>query len=57
MMPRIQAWELLNNLDYSRKLSMSELYDLLVEAGYTEDQAQCAANKRGWDRLSLGMTM
>lgn len=56
-MPRVQAWERLNNPDYAGRLNMSEFYDLIIAAGYSEEVAQEAANKRGWDRLEKGMEM
>lgn len=56
-MKKTQAWERLNNPEYSGRLTMSQLYDLLLEAGYSEEVAQDAANKRGWDRLEAGVQM
>lgn len=56
-MPKIQAWERLNNPEYSSKLSMEAFYELLLEAGYSEEAAQKAANERGWSRLDAGVTM
>jgi hypothetical protein len=56
-MPKVQAWERLNNPEYSGKLTMGEFYDLLLKAGYSEEVAQRAASKRGWDRLEAGVQM
>lgn len=56
-MPKVQAWERLNNPEYSGRLSMSEFYDLLIEAGYSPEIAQKAANQRGWDRLDAGIEL
>lgn len=56
-MPRIQAWERLNDREYSGRLNMSQFYDLLIEAGYKPEVAQKAANKRGMDRLDAGLEM
>lgn len=56
-MPRVQAWERLQDREYSGRLSMAAFYDLLVEAGYSEQTAQKAANQRGWERLQAGVTM
>ena len=36
---------------------MEQFYDLLIEAGYSEEAAQKAASQRGWDRLNAGVTM
>lgn len=57
VMPKVQAWERLNNPEYSGRLTMTEFYDLLIAAGYNEDAAQRAANKRGWDRLQAGVSL
>ncbi len=56
-MPRVQAWERLNDPSYCGRLTMLEFHDLLLRAGYSEDAAQRAANKRGWDRLQAGVMM
>lgn len=56
-MRRTQAWEQLNNPEYSGRLSMGEFYDLLVRAGYSKMVARKAANKRGYDRLEAGVTI
>ena len=56
-MPRVQAWEKLNNPEYTGRLTMSDFYNLLIEAGYSDEVAQKAASKRGWDRLEAGVEM
>lgn len=56
-MPKVQAWELLNDPHYSGHLSMGELHDLLLRAGYSEEVAHETASKRGWDRLDAGVKM
>lgn len=56
-MPKVQAWELLNDKEYSGRLNMSQFYKLLLQAGYDNESAQKAANKRGWIRLSAGMNL
>lgn len=56
-MKKVQAWERLNDYEYSGQLKMGEFYDLLIEAGYSPEAAQRAANKRGWARLDAGLTM
>ena len=56
-LPKVQAWERLNNPEYSGQLTMGQFHALLLEAGYPEDVAQEAANKRGWDRLNAGVKM
>lgn len=55
--PKTQAWELLNDPEYSGGLNMEEFHDLLIRAGYTEDMAQRAASERGWQRLKAGVVM
>ncbi len=57
VMPKVQAWERLNDPGYCGRLTMGEFHALLLEAGYSEDVAQRAASKRGWDRLEAGVTM
>lgn len=52
-----QAWELLNNPEHCGRLSMGELYDLMLRAGYSEDIAQEAAAQRGRDRLDARVKM
>ena len=56
-MLRVQAWELLNNPDYSGRLTMDEFHRLLLRAGWNRVAAQKAANQRGWERLSAGEVM
>ncbi len=56
-MPKIQAWERLQDHEYSGRLTMVQFYELLLEAGYSTEAAQAAANKRGWDRLQAGVVM
>lgn len=56
-MPKVQAWERLNNPEYAGRLSMGEFHSLLLAAGYSEEAAQRAACKRGWDRLEAGVTL
>ncbi len=56
-MPKVQAWEKLNNPEYCGRLTMGEFHTLLIEAGYNEEVAQKAANQRGWERLNAGVVM
>lgn len=56
-MPKVQAWERLNDPEYSGRLTMLEFYELLIKAGYTEEVAQRAASQRGWERLQAGVMM
>ena len=56
-MHRTQAWELLQDSDYSSRLTMDGFHRLLRQAGYTEAVAHKAAMQRGWDRLSAGEVM
>ena len=56
-MSRVQAWEQLNDREYAGQMSMSDFYDLLLRAGYNEQTARKAANKRGWQRLQAGVKM
>lgn len=55
--PKVQAWERLNDPDFCGNLTMDQLYELFVEAGYSEGVAQEAARQRGWDRLCAGIAM
>lgn len=55
-MRRVQAWERLNDHNYSSGLSMEGLYALLIEAGYRPEVAERAACRRGWERLDVGVT-
>lgn len=56
-MPKVQAWERLNDYNYSGQLTMGEFEDLLLKAGYHPDVAHRAALKRGWDRLEAGLSV
>ena len=56
-MGRVQAWEKLNDHEYSGQLTMEQFHNLLVKAGYSEEVAHKAASQRGWDRLSAGVTI
>jgi hypothetical protein len=56
-MPRVQAWERLNDSEYCGRLTMVQFRDLLLEAGYSQEAVRKAANQRGWDRLCAGVTM
>ena len=56
-MSRVQALERLDNREYSGSLNTAEFYELLRTAGYSDDVAQKAASRRGWERLSAGVTM
>lgn len=56
-LPKVRAWERLHDPERSGKLSFEQLFDLAIAAGYTEEQAQEAANQRGWERLAAGVTM
>ena len=51
-MTKIQAWEQLNNPEYSSKLGMVDFHNLLLKAGIDAKTAKKAANERGWQRLS-----
>lgn len=57
VMPKIQAWERLNNPEYSSHLNTEQLYELILRAGYTEEVATKAANKRAHERLDAGMVL
>ena len=56
-MPKVQAWERLNDPHYCGSLTMVEFHNLLLDAGYSKEVAQKAANQRGWERLSAGVVM
>ena len=55
--PKVQAWEHLNDPEYNRHLSMGELKELMLTTGYSEEEAQRVASQRGWERLTEGMTL
>lgn len=55
--PKIQAWERLNDPGYSGSLTMGQFHELLLEAGYSEKAAQKAASQRGWERLQAGVKL
>lgn len=52
-----QAWEKLHDREYCSKLDTVELYELMVRAGYREEDAQEAAKQRASDRLDAGAKM
>lgn len=54
-MPKVQAWERLNDPEYSGRLKMEEYYELVLQAGYSAKLAQELARKRGWDRMAAGL--
>lgn len=56
-MPKVRAWERLHDPKYCVDLSMAEVYELMVEAGYSEAAARAAANERGHQRLNAGQEM
>lgn len=56
-MLRTQAWERLNDPEYSGQLTMGQLYSLMVEAGYPKNVAHNTALQRGWDRLDANLSM
>lgn len=56
-MSKVQAWERLNDPNYSGKLTFLQFKELLLEAGYSEEVAQKAACERGLARLAAGVAM
>ncbi len=56
-MRSVQAWEVLHDPDRCGRLSTVELYELMVRAGYRDEDAQIAANQRANDRLDAGVKM
>ena len=56
-MPKVQAWERLQDHAYTRELSMEAFESLLLRAGYDPDVAHEAAMQRGWDRLNAGVSL
>ena len=53
-MRKVQARELIDDPDYSGRLSMDGFHRLLLQAGYGAEVARKAASQRGWDRLAAG---
>lgn len=56
-LPKVKAWERLHNPEYCGALTMGQLYDLMLAAGYSEEEAQKAASRRGAERLDAGVVM
>lgn len=56
-MRAVQAWERLNDPEYAGRLDMEQMYELVLRAGYGEEEARKAAQQRGWDRLQAGVKM
>jgi hypothetical protein len=56
-MTRVQAWEQLNDPHYCGQLTLQQLYDLMVRAGYSHDVSEKAAKQRGWERMCAGVAM
>lgn len=56
-MPKVQAWEKIQDSKYTSTLTMGEFESLLLKAGYDPDVAHKAAMQRGLDRLNAGVVM
>jgi hypothetical protein len=56
-MPKVQAWERLQDSSYCSQLNMGEFESLLLKAGYSPEVAHEAAMRRGIERLNAGVTM
>lgn len=56
-MSKVQAWERLQDVNYTSSLTMGEFEDLLLRAGYSPEVAHEAAMERGFKRLSAGVVM
>lgn len=56
-MQRCKAWEQLEDREYSGRLTMIELHELLLKAGWPAKEAQEAANRRGFERQAAGEAM
>lgn len=52
-----QAWERLQDPDYTSRLSMDGFHLLLRRAGYSEEVAHRAAMEHGHARLNAGETL
>lgn len=57
VMDRLKAQELLEDYNYSGRLSMVGLYNLLMRAGYSHSESHKVAMQRGWSRLDAGEKM
>ena len=57
MIPKVQAWEQLNDPEFCGSLDMRQFKQLLLKAGYSEKVASAAASQRGWERLAAGVKM
>ena len=54
---RVQAWESLNNPDHCGHMNTDQFYRTMLQAGYSQEVAQEAAKKLGWDRLEAGLSI
>ncbi len=52
-----KAWEMLHDPTHCGRLDTVELYELMVRAGYREEDAQVAATQRANDRLDARVKM
>ncbi len=55
--PKVRAWELLHDPQHVAHLNMTQYYDLMRAAGYTEEVAGRLASEHGWERLNAGVQM
>lgn len=51
----LKAMDKLADPEYGGNLNASQFYDLMIEAGYSKQVAQKAANQRGNNRMDAGV--
>jgi hypothetical protein len=56
-LPKVQAWERVNDPEMVGRMSMGQLFETMLEAGYSRDVAEDAASEHGWRRLESGATL
>lgn len=52
VMEKTMAWEVLNDPEQSSRLTALGVYEMMVLAGYPEEEAQRAMSERGMQRLA-----
>jgi hypothetical protein len=51
LLERANCWRMVNDPELGGKLNMEGIFDLMLAAGYTREEANRAASRRGWDRM------
>jgi hypothetical protein len=53
-LPKVRAWERVNDPEMVGRMSMGQLLEMMIEAGYPREVAEEAASEHGWRRLEAG---